>query len=191
MHVGHGPAGATPSRQPPVQDRRRPDPQAWRGPGWLRGPIRRPFRVLWRGGLPRLAWVERRHLSAADLALQRLQADLRAELLALSDEEALAMQELLRVEEQLGRCHRAAVQAQRLAASTDSPALADLAWRLRALQPATEAAPAPPMAAAPSMARADSVEVLELSEDAYAQAEQLWASSQPAPLPSKDGDVKA
>ena len=222
MSIGRTNVGRSPPGRAAVRDRRRPPGfSALRGLRWLRGLIRRPFRVLWRGGLPRLSWVERRHLSAPDLALQQLRADLRAELPAQDGKKALPWQDLLRVQEQLERAGWAGVaklpletlagataQAERLAASSASPALADLPRCLRALQPNRTSAAAPFPATVPGAldglpashpraASADSIEVQELGEDAYVEAEQIWAASQPAPLPApaaappQDGDLKA
>lgn len=150
-----------------------------------------------------------------------LRADLRAELLALGDD-ALALPELLRVQERLDQGGwagvaalparvfvRAVVQAEMLATSAASPALADLARRMRALQPGTRDEPATtapagldePVAGAMGAAAADSIEVLELGDEDYAQAERLWADSQhaapavappvPPPTPPKDGGIRA
>lgn len=218
MHNGHARgAPGTPSSGPP-RDRRRPPDEArddgWR---WLQGLMRRPFKLGWRRGLPRLMFVERRRTPAIDPELRALRADLRAELLALADG-ALSLGELLRVDEALGAAGwpglrslpgrvvaRAAMQAEMLAESSASQPLALLAVRLRALQQSREAPaadvgeaattattrPARRAAAPPTPTVIESVEVLELSEDAYAEAEQLWAASRPAALPPGEGPLKA
>lgn len=214
MHIGHASRISGTSRSAPPRDRRAPaDPSAKARLRWLRGLIRRPFKVLWRAGLPRLAWVERRQAPAQDPGLMRLRADLRAELLALGDD-ALALRELMRVEEQLDEAGwagvaalpgrvlvRAAVQAEMLAATAASPALTDLAARLRALQPSAQDGPATTASATLAWPAAGPIEVLELGDEDYAQAERLWADSQraglaaapPAPssAPPKDGEIRA
>ena len=211
MHIGRAQVASATARSAPPQDRRLPPDQDARARlRWLRGLVRRPFKLLWRSGLPRLVWVERRRAPANDLALLQLRTDLRAELLALGDD-ALALQELMRVAENLERTGwagvialptqslaRAAMQAEMLAAATASSALADLARRLRAVRPSPAQAPAAKapgaaMADFPGVAAADSIEVLELGEDAYAQAEQQWADSQTGSpsVPPKDSDLKA
>ncbi|HEV6964042.1 hypothetical protein, partial [Roseateles sp.] len=63
--------------------------------------MRRPFKLGWRRGLPRLTFVERRRAPTADPELRALRTDLRAELLALADG-ALALRELVLVDETLG-----------------------------------------------------------------------------------------
>lgn len=161
---------------------------------WLRGLVLRPFRLGWRQG-PRLVWVERR--SAGDPALARLRADLSAAALCV-DNAARLLQELLHVDERLSLAGwagladlpvktlaRARLQAEMLATECDSAALAGLASRLQALT-RVEAGAAVSVSDTQEATSGPSsvVEVSELGEDAFAQAEQLWASSLPAPLPA-------
>ncbi len=191
-------------RPPPFKERRQPPGRsALARLRWLRGLVLRPFQLRWQRG-PRLVWAERRRTSA-DAELTRLRADLHAEMLTLPDS-ALVLHELLHVDEVLRRAGwtglaalpaatrlRARLQVEILAESSGSASLAGLARRLKALEraeppePTTAAAHASPAAALPDAAP----EVLELSEDAYAEAEQRWASSQPAPLAPPAPDLKA
>jgi len=212
MHSTQNHTGRDPQRSKPPKDRRLPPDRSAGGPlRWLRSLISRPFRLGWRGGGLRLLWVERRHGPAPDAELVRLRLDLQAELLA-HENAALLLRELMQVNDALTRAgwaglaalpapviSRARVQADRLAESTRSAPLAGLARRLRALQVAAESAGSPnakpaPGPLQPAALPADSVEVSELGEDAYAEAEQAWVSSQIADLaepPPKDGELKA
>lgn len=192
-------------RPSPFKERRQPPGRsALARLRWLRGLVLRPFQLRWQRG-PRLVWAERRRTSA-DAEMTRLRADLHAEMLTLPDS-ALVLHELLHVDDVLRRAGwtglaalpaatrlRARLQVEILAGSSGSAPLAGLARRLKALErvePLEDAAAAsrgsPPVAALPDAAP----EVLELSEDAYAEAEQRWASSQPAPLAPPDPDLKA
>ena len=215
MHSDQKHAGPDTQRSKPPKDRRRPPDRATGGPlRWLGG-LMRPFRLGWRGGGLRLLWVERRQGPAPDAELVRLRLDLQAELLA-HENAALLLRELMLVNDALARTgwagltalparviSRARVQADRLAESTRSAPLAGLAGRLRALQVAQAAAESGGSAAASSQPTSqplrpalpgELVEVSELGEDAYVQAEQAWVSSQIAELgeePPKDGELKA
>lgn len=171
---------------------------------WLRGLVLRPFQLRWQRG-PRLVWAERRRASA-DAELTRLRADLHAEMLTLPDS-ALVLHELLHVDEVLRRAGwtglatlpvatrlHARVQVEILAESSGSAPLAGLARRLKGLErvgPLEDAATAPPESTPVDAVPDAAPEVLELSEDAYAEAEQLWASSQPAALAPPDRELKA
>lgn len=212
MHTSHARGAPGTTSSGPPRDRRRPSEEAGRdGWRWLQGVMRRPFKLGWRRGLPRLMFVERRRAPTADPELRALRTDLRAELLALADG-ALALRELVLVDETLGAAGwpglrglpgrvlaRAALQAEMLAESSASQPLALLAVRLRSLQtsreaPAVDTAVAEPARRAfspPTPTVIESVEVLELSEDAYVEAEQLWAASRPSALPPDDGPLKA
>lgn len=163
----------------------------------------RPFQMRWSRG-PRLVWVERRKTPALDRTLAAMRADLRAELLA-HDHSAQDMLELVRVDEQLAQAgwaglsalpvrvlRRALLQAEMLVASTDSRSLVGLVVRLQqtlARNPATPADPTqtaalahpepdPGLAAPPE----EALEVVELGEDDYTQAEAVWAHSRAAAL---------
>lgn len=188
---------------------------------WLRSLMMRPFRLHWHGGAPQLAWVERRLHAPQETQLARLRAALRAAIPEHKDA-ALALREILLVDDQLEQLGwagaaalpirviaRAAVQADMLAEMMECEPLAELAERLRTLRahigPGVNAAGAlPPMQAPPRMLKLSEpddawVEVSEIGEDAYAEAELVWAlSSQPADileLPAagkpKDGELKA
>lgn len=189
-------------RTPALKERRLPPDHSARARlRWLRGLVLRPFSLRWQRG-PRLVWVERRR--ADDAELTRARADLHAAMLGV-DEAAQQLQELLRVDECLAEAgwrgiddlpattlERARLQAQLLAEECGSAALAGLAQRLQTSKP-DAAATAPRDHAPPPGAEASSVEVSELGEDDYAQAERVWASSQPATLasPPAPPDVKA
>lgn len=213
MRSGQNHTGLDAQRSKPPKDRRLPPDRSTAAPlRWLRALMSRPFRLGWRSGGLRLLWVERRRGPAPDAELLRLRLDLQAELLA-HDNAALLLRELMLVNDALTRAgwaglaalparviSRARVQADRLAESTRSAPLAGLAARLRALQASTEsgqaaaaASPPTPQPQRPALA-GESVEVSELGEDAYAQAEQAWVSSQIAELveqPPKDDELKA
>ena len=215
MHIGQSHAGPGAPRSGPPNDRRQPPAHSARGRlRWLRGLMLRPFRLRWRGGGPRLVWVERRQASAPEVDLARLRTDLQAELLT-HENATLVLRELVQVDAALARAgwaglaalparvlDQAHMQADMLAESTGSVPLTRLARRLHALQMAADSREA--TVASPSPARYtprpalpgeldETVEVSELGEDDYVQAEQAWASSQPAELggPTKDGELKA
>lgn len=218
-------------RQPAASKERRlhPDhPSARAKLRWLRSLMMRPFRVHWRGGAPQLAWVERRLSRPAttttttqESQLARLRAALRAAVPAHKDA-ALALRELLLIDDQLEHLGwagaaalpvrviaRAAVQADMLADLMKCELLAELAERLRTLKihagPGVAAmAPQRPPPQVHKISEGDAwVEVSEIGEDAYAEAELVWAlSSQPAEIElqpladspvsgSRSGELKA
>lgn len=200
MQTRPNPARRSGPATPPVKDRRLPPGHSARARlRWLRGLVLRPFRLRWQRG-PRLVWVERR--SGVDPELTRLRADLHAEMLSVEDAPRM-LRELVRVDELLGEAGwaglaglpattraRARLQAQMLAESSGSAPLAGLARRLQALESADlRAADATAPAAKlidgsreEALQQQAAPEVSELGEEAYAQAELLWANSQPAPL---------
>jgi len=183
-----------------IKDRRLPPERSTRARlRWLRGLVLRPFQLRWQRG-PRLVWVERR--SGVDPELTRLRADLHAEMLSVEDAPQV-LRELVRVDELLGEAGwvglaslpattraRARLQAEMLAEGSGSAPLAGLVRRLQAVETAAllaadATAPAAKLMAVShedELAQPTAPEVSELGEEAYAQAEQLWASSQPAPL---------
>ncbi len=163
----------------------------WR---WLRSLLLRPFGLRWRAGGLRVVWVERRRGEATDrVDLEQVRADLQIELLA-HEHGPKAMRELVRVHDILGRSGwaglaalsaaqiaRAADQAEMVAQDTASQPLLYLVEQLRRLQQlSAEQAPAP--GAAPveevSDAAQPRVEISELEEDDFVQAERHWANSQ-------------
>lgn len=198
-----GSAYKDPGSQRPAapKDRRlHPDhPSARAKLRWLRSLMMRPFRVHWRGGAPQLAWVERRLHTPQETQLARLRAALRTAVPAHKDA-ALALREILLVDDQLEQLGwagvaalpvrviaRAAVQADMLADLMKCAPLTELAERLRTLQihvgpsvsPVAAQRPAPQVHKISDPADAW-VEVSEIGDDAYAEAELVWAlSSQP------------
>ena len=216
MQTSPSPARQDGQRPAPFKERRRqPEQSSNSRLRWLRSLMRRPFRLSWEGG-PHWVWVERRRPDTSALELKQLHADLRTEMLTV-DDAALVLRELVQVDERLGQAGwaglaklpaatllRARLQAEMLAESSGSAPLAHLAQRLRVLQASPAASGEEPSAFPPAQVvrggavRPDevSIEVSELDEDDYVQAEQAWASSQPAPLapppPAAPGDdVKA
>jgi len=218
-----GSAYKDPGAQRPAapKDRRmHPDhPSATAKLRWLRGLVMRPFRVHWRGGSPHQVWVERRLHTSQETQLARLRAALRSAVPAHKDA-ALALREILLVDDQLEQLGwagvatlpvrviaRAAVQADMLADLMKSPPLTELAERLRTLKIhiVPDASPAAAQRPAPQVLKLSErddawVEVSEIGEDAYVEAELVWAlSSQPpdilelapAALVPKEGELKA
>lgn len=157
----------------------------------------RPLRMHWRLGKLQLVWDERRSTAPARDAAH-LHAELRTALAQPSHRSTAALRELALVDEQLGQgdwvavatlpsrvLAKASMQADRLAESVPSWALAELVHRLSQLQAraieresSAETRTVPmPLDCQISTWGDETLEVSELSPDDYAIAEQAWVDS--------------
>ncbi|MDE2160406.1 MAG: hypothetical protein KGJ30_15940, partial [Burkholderiales bacterium] len=184
------------------QDRRQRGDDA-RGPRllrWLRNLFQRPFRLRWRGGIPRLAFVDRRGATTADhpRALDALRAELER-LLAEGHRSGASevLMPLRVVHHELGRrgwpgvewlparlLAKALAQAQLVAGG--SPALAPLIDRLRLLKAAAEVRE-DRKARLQAHAQAPQIEVSEATVEEFDAMERSWVGVLPPPDPARAG----
>jgi len=169
----------------------------------LRGALTRPVALQWRNGQPHVVLVDRRSGGRLERSEAHLCAELRARLLAQeADETSKLLRDLVVVHDKLTRkgwqavcalpaavLQRAAMQANMLAKDDPSPALAQLAERLR-MEHAVAAArdrkhEADQVDATPADADLDEpqrVEVRETSYEEFEDVERSWTRTMPSDL---------
>jgi hypothetical protein len=193
-----------PRQGPPVTDRR----AAAGAPGGVAGPLARlksllvrPLGLVRSGIWVRLVLIDRRHpdLGSPAASLPQVRDELRARLIALAmDEGVLAMRELVRVHDTLGRKGWAGVEAlpgQELAVAIDqatqllhedpSVPMATLVERLRQILIAIEVRNER-RSRFQAQDRADRPEVSEATREEYDEMERRWEDTWPPELNRSD-----
>lgn len=162
----------------------------------LRGLLVRPLRLEQRGGRWRLVLVERRSAPRGDGApsLSQLRAELRARLVAYRiDHSGRVMRHVAFVRDELGRrgwagaealpaavLARALVQAEMLASSDPSPAMALLTDRLRWMATAAQLREER-IARQRAGGQRASIEVSETTHEEFSEVERSWVGDAPPP----------
>jgi hypothetical protein len=196
----HGRAMSSPdARSTTPGNRRRPRKERRKPPGapgsmrWLGGMLARPLAIETGAGGPRVVLVERRKNREPSDRVPTVQIceQLRSRLVGHQlDNATRVMRHLVLVHDQLATkgwaavamlpgkvLERAVVQCQMLATDEASPALAQLADRLRVMKVEAEL-----REERQRNAQADrDVEVIELSEEEFQRSAQRWQDSQLAP----------
>lgn len=178
----------------------------------LKGALGRPVALQWRNGQPHVVLVDRRSGARLQRSDVHLCAELRARLLAQeADETSKLLRDLVEVHDKLTRAgwaavsalpatklHRAAMQAHMLSKDDPSPALAQLAERLRMEHAAAQmrdqkhrVVQASQPDATPDDADpgdAHRVDVKETSYEEFEEVERSWTRTMPSDLAPLSAD---